>query len=134
MLYVVTYFDFQISLPALSSKRKICKVGCGREQTKGQCDTPGFTLHDNFKIERDHRNTRKLYVPRNHKRLHQTSKVILQSWRGNCDMQLLIYSCHPNKPDVSEIARVTDYIAAHSCKGNQTVKEETAQNIKLIMA
>jgi hypothetical protein len=59
---------------------------------------------------------------------------MLQSWRGNCDLQLLIYNCHPDKIDASEISRVTDYIVAYSCKGNLTQKEEIEQNKKLIMA
>ena len=116
------------------SKKRVCKAGAGRENDEGQCNTPGFPLHDNFKIEVDHRKSRKLYVPRNHPRLTQSSTVMLQSWRGNCDLQLLIYNCHPDKLDVSEVSRVTDYIAAYSCKGNQTVREEKLQNEKIIMA
>jgi hypothetical protein len=37
------------------------------------------------------------------------------------------------KPDISEIARVTDYIVAYSCKGNLTMKEEKEQTKKLVM-
>ena len=73
-------------------------------------------------------------MPRNHKRLNQTSKYLIQSWRANCDVQILVYDCDPKNPDISEIARVTDYIVAYSCKGNSTLKEEREQNAKLFMA
>lgn len=59
---------------------------------------------------------------------------MLQSWRGNCDVQLLIYNCDPKHPNMSEIARVTDYVVAYACKGNVTMKEEREQNKQLIMA
>ncbi len=59
---------------------------------------------------------------------------LLQSWRGNCDIQLIVYNCDPKYPNISEIARVTDYVVAYACKGNSTVKEELEQNRRLIMA
>lgn len=118
----------------IHSNKRTCKVGCGEEITTGQCDTPGFPLSDCVKVEHDHRHTQKLYMPRNHRRLHQTSTVMLQSWRGNCDVQILIYDCSPKAPNVSEIARVTDYVVAYSCKGNATLKEEIQQNLKLSIA
>jgi hypothetical protein len=58
---------------------------------------------------------------------------MLQSWRANCDIQILIYNCDPKKPDVAEIARITDYVASYSCKGNATVKEEKEQLKRVIM-
>jgi hypothetical protein len=108
-------------------------VGCGQEKVIGACDTPGFPPCDNPKIAIDHRKTRRLYMPRNHSRVNQTSTELLRSWRANCDIQLLIYNCDPKKLDISEIARVTDYIVAYSCKGNLTMKEELEQNKKIIM-
>lgn len=71
-------------------------------------------------------------MERNHSRLNQTSADLIQGWRGNCDVQLLIYNCDPLKPDISEISRVTDYVVAYSCKGNATLKEEKEQMRKLI--
>ena len=71
-------------------------------------------------------------MPRNHNRLNQTSMDLLQSWRGNCDAQVLVYDCDPKKPNIAEIARVTDYVVAYSCKGNCTFKEEREQMQKLI--
>lgn len=82
----------------------------------------------------DHKKARKLYLTRNHDRVVQSSMDLLQSWRANCDVQILIYEASPDDPSVLEIARVTDYIVAYSCKGNTTFIEELEQNKKLILA
>ena len=58
---------------------------------------------------------------------------LLQSWRGNCDIQILIYDSDPKNPNIAEIAAVTDYIVAYSCKGVTTFREETDQSAKLIL-
>ena len=112
----------------------MCKSGCGQEATPNKCDTPGFPLTNKPEIKHDHRRAQKLYLPRNHSRITQTSEVLLQSWRGNCDIQVLIYNSDPSNPDLSEIARLTDYIVSYSCKGNCTLKEEKEQTKKLIEA
>lgn len=72
-------------------------------------------------------------MARNHPRLNQTSMDVLQSWRGNCDVQILIYDCDTKNPDVSEIARVTDYVVSYACKGNTTTQEEKEHTKQLIM-
>jgi len=115
-------------------KSRVCKVGAGKEKTKGAADTPGFTLVDDPVIKFDHRSSQKLHMPRNHARVHQSSLNLLQSWRGNCDIQILVYNCNPKYPSMSEIARVTDYVVAYSCKGNTTIREEREQNKHLILA
>jgi len=63
-------------------------------------------------------------MPRNHPRLNQTSMFALQSWRANCDIQVLIYDTDPAHPDPSEISKVTDYVVAYACKGNATLAVE----------
>ena len=117
-----------------SSNKRTCKTGCGQEATAGECDTPGFPIHEKAHVKVDHRGSRKLYMPRNHNRVNQTSIDMLQSWRGNCDVQLMVYKGDPMKPDISEIARVTDYVVAYQCKGNATQKEEVEQNKKILLA
>jgi len=114
------------------SPRK-CKVGCGVEATKGECDTPGFELNKTPIIKKDHKGITKLFLPRNNSRLVQSSSFVLQSWRGNCDLQALLYNCSASNPDVGEIAQVIDYIIAYSCKGNSTLGEELAQTKNLVM-
>lgn len=112
----------------------MCKCGSGTEKTPGECDTPGFAHSKEYKIENDHRGSRKLYLPRNHNRITQTSKDMLQSWRANCDIQILIYNSNPKTPSVAEISKITDYIASYATKGNGTIRQEREQNVKLAMA
>ena len=115
------------------SQKQICRCGAGPELTKDKCDTPGFVLQDGPLVRFDHKHALKLYMPRNHKRLVQTSTDQLQSWRANCDIQLLIYNSDPKNPDPMDIARVTDYIVSYTCKGNVTMKEEREQIKSMIM-
>ena len=85
-------------------------------------------------IKNDHKKTRRLYQPRNHPRVNQTSIDCLRSWRANCDVQILIYDSDPHNPNISEIAGVSDYIVAYSCKGNATLKEEMDQNKAIFLS
>jgi len=114
--------------------RRVCRCGAGKEQTAGQCDTPGFPMTSKAEVREDRKRSRKLFMPRNNIRLNQTSTTLLSSWRANCDVQILVYNCDPKNPDSSEISRVTDYVASYSCKGNYSLKEERQHNRDLIMA
>ena len=75
---------------------------------------------------------KKLRLPRNHTRINQVSTDMLQSWRANCDVQILIYDSHPERPNIDEIARVTDYVVGYNCKGAKSAKEEKDQIIGII--
>jgi hypothetical protein len=110
-----------------SSKPRYCRNGAGEEQNKNCCDTPGFVLRDSPEIVRDNRGFDKLEMKRNHNRITQSSMDMCQSWRANCDFQILLYDCDPFNPDPAEIARVTDYVVAYACKGNATLAEEKKQ-------
>ena len=116
-----------------SSSNNVCKCGFGEEQTKGEYNTTGAPLQEGPEIKFDHRHSLKLYMPRNHPRVVQYSTDLLQSWRANRDVQVLMYSCDPKNPDVLDIARVTDYIVAYSCKGNATMQEEREQNKHMVL-
>lgn len=72
-------------------------------------------------------------MARNHSRVNQTSTTLLQGWRGNCDLQILIYDSHPDQFDLREISKVTDYVVAYSCKANTTFHEEVEMNKRIIM-
>ena len=82
----------------------------------------------------EHQKCLKLYMPRNHPRVNQTSTTLIQTWRANCDIQLLIYKTNPDATDLKEISRVTDYVVAYSCKGNATLREEIETNKNLILS
>ena len=106
-------------------------MGCGPESNAGQADTPGFVEREKSILTRDNRGFTKLEMKRDSKRMHQSSQIALQAWRANCDVQVLIYSSDPRHPDPADIARVTDYVVAYACKGNQTIQAErtTLRNI-----
>jgi PIF1-like helicase len=72
-------------------------------------------------------------MPRNHVRINQTSKSLLQCWRGNCDIQIIIYESDPDDIDLGEISKVTDYVVAYSCKAGVTYREELDQNKQIVM-
>ena len=48
----------------------------------------------------------------------------MQGWRRNCDVQFLIYNSPPHNMDATNISRVTNYVVAYACKGNESVVEE----------
>ena len=91
-------------------------------------------MQTNADIVKDIRGFRRLELPRNNKRLTQSSTFLVQSWRANCDVQILLYETDPLHPDPSEIAKATDYIVAYACKGVETLHQERNQMISLIMA
>jgi hypothetical protein len=117
----------------LNRSKLVCKCGAGTPITEGGVDTPGFPLRDQPEVIREDGKHLKLYMPRNHSRLNQTSKDIIQSWRANCDIQILIYESDPDNPNVKEIARVTDYVVSYNTKGNSTWLEEVTTSKSIIL-
>jgi len=128
------HYILTLKLNKQPSKNRVCRVGAGEEMTKNKADTPGFKLIEHPLLEHNHKHCLKLNLTRNHPRVVQSSLDLLQSWRANCDIQLLIYSSDPKNPDVQDIARVTDYVVAYACKGNKTLKEERDQIKNMAMA
>jgi hypothetical protein len=84
-------------------------------------------------IVKDVRGYRKIEMPRNHPRIVQSSVDLLQSWRGNCDIQVILYESDPDNPDPEDVARVTDYVVAYACKGNASIVEEKTQAKSIIL-
>ena len=117
---------------AAQGKKRYCRFGCGTELTASKCDTPGFPLRSTSAIVRDPRGHNKLELKRNTKRMIQTSKSLVQAWRGNCDLQVLLYDSPVDDFDFSEIARITDYVVSYACKGNTTLQIEK-DNIKSVI-
>lgn len=56
--------------------------------------------------------------------MKQTSTLMLQSWRANCDVQMIIYVSDPNTLDISDVARITSYVVAYTCKGALSARQE----------
>jgi hypothetical protein len=101
--------------------------------TAGKGDTPGFPLTDTPAVVHSHQRCQQLRMPRNHCRINQTSTSLLQGWRGNCDIQILIYESDPDDVDLREISKVTDYVVAYSCKAGTTYREEMDLNTKIVL-
>lgn len=116
-----------------SKKQKVCRCGAGVEDTPNMCDTPGFPIRMAPTLVHDLRGFKRLELPRNHRRIVASSKWLVQGWRANCDIQVLLYDCNPLYPNPDEVAKVTDYIVAYTCKGNETILEEMKQMKGLIL-
>ena len=71
-------------------------------------------------------------MPRTDWHITQCSAHMLQSWQANCDCQLILYKTDSLQPDLAEIARVTDYIVAYTCKGNESGQMEREELKKFI--
>ena len=114
--------------------RRVCRMGCGIELAAGTGLTPGYTTREKPVIVRDLRGFNRLDMTRESRdvRTIQTSLWLSQGWRANCDIQVLLYDSDPDFPDASDIAKVTDYIVAYACKGNETISEEKNQIAALI--
>ena len=132
-LFWVGNFYSPESEDKVSRRRKVCRCGAGVEETPNMCDTPGFPLSTEPKLVRDLRGFDRLDLPRNHRRIVASSRWLLQGWRANCDIQVLLYECDPLYPYPDEIARVTNYIVAYTCKGNESTVEEMKQMKALIL-
>ncbi len=65
--------------------------------------------------------------------LVQHSRSLLQGWRANCDIKLMLYYSNPNCPDISEIEDVCRYVVAYMGKRHSTRQEEkeAIQNIRM---
>ena len=107
-----------------SKGRRVCRAGAGIEVTQGKGDTEGFPLRSEAAIIRDVRGFYRLELPRENRRTVQSSTWLVQGWQANLDIQILLYDCNPCNPDPEEIARVTDYIVAYQCKGNDSFQKE----------
>ena len=113
-------------------KLRTCRLGYGSEVTSNKGDTPGKDRRTQATIEKNAKGIEHLLLPRLHsKKVVQHSRAILQAWRANADVQLLIYRSNPNIPDVGEIEAVTKYCTAYAGKTKHTTREEisTIQDI-----
>ncbi len=133
----LTFLDFYEQLlffeNSLSPRKlRYCKNGAGEESEAGNGQTPGFPVTEVPYIDRS-QGYEKIILPRkNCVRLVQSSTKMLQVWRGNCDIQLLLYKSDPEKLDPKEIAQITDYVVSYACKGNERLHDEKEQNKSIV--
>jgi len=104
---------------------RCCKVRAGRETEKGKKDTQGWQLRESHAIITDNRGIKHLELRRTKsRRILQHSKSLLETWRANCDVKILIYESDPNCPDINEIDNVIRYLVAYTVKKNKTHSQE----------
>ena len=102
-----------------------CRNGCGVEVTAGKGDTPGFHQYKFDTIEED--NARKimfLRLKRDENKMKQTSISMLQSWRANCDVAIIVYDNDPVQVNAGDIARISGYVVSYATKGNKSYQSE----------
>ena len=116
-----------------SREKRACRAGTGIEITAFMRNTPGFRRREQPEIVNDIRGFRRIELPRNNRRILQSSIYCLQSWRANCDVQILIYKSDPQHPSPEDIAAATDYIVGYACKGNENLTTEKKQIEQLIL-
>ena len=115
---------------------RTCRCGAGTEKTPGKGDTPGFELREEDEIDEEQfKGMRILKLKRNENRMKQTSTTMLQSWRANCDVSVLIYK---NEKTYSitcqDIANVVQYVVSYCTKGNMSYHMEREAIATIIMA
>jgi hypothetical protein len=115
-------------------KRRVCRCGAGIEKTYMKSDTPGFQCINKAQIHRDLRGFDRVDLVRNTKTIIQSSKYLIRGWRGNCDIQLLIYKSAPDDVDPTDVSRVTNYIVSYACKGSESVVDEKKEMASIIKA
>ena len=72
-------------------------------------------------------------IPRNHLKVVQSLINILQSWRSNYNIKIILYESDPNVVDPLEISQITNYIVTYSYKGHEFLRDEQEQTKTLIM-
>ena len=107
---VFTSFDSKADEDSESKRRQTCRAGAGIEATYGLCDTDEFQERDNVKIIVDNRNFFRIDLPRNNKRLLQSSCYLISSNRANGDVGVLLYDSDPLRPHPDDLQRVIGYI------------------------
>ena len=100
-----------------------------------KCDTPGMHPRQKAEIKRDLRGYDRVELPRKEgdRWVVQASMFLAQGWRANCDLQILLYDSNPDNPLPEDVGRVTDYIVAYQCKGNETYFQERKNMTDLIL-
>jgi hypothetical protein len=113
----------------------MCRFGFGVEKTAMKCDTPGMHPRQHAEIKRDLRGYDRVESPRKEgdRWVVQASMFLAQGWRANCDLQVLLHDSDPKNPLPEDAGRVTDYIVACQCKGNETYFQERKKMTVLIL-
>jgi hypothetical protein len=104
------------------------------EDPVGSCKTPGLPLTNMCYLEVSENGVEFLFLKRTKSRkVNQTCMPALQSWRGNIDIQLIIYKSDPRYPNINEIQGMVRYIVSYVTKKGYRLKEERKMMEDLIL-
>ena len=95
---------------------RFCRCGCGIETEKNSNITPGYPIQEQDEIVLD-RNTKIKHlklIRTTSRRMTQCSTYLLQSWRANCDVQILVYDSDPNRPNLEAVSYT--HLRAHETR------------------
>ena len=110
-----------------------CRAGAGKESKRMNGKTEGFPLISENKLETDFRGFKKLAMKRSSsRRMRQTSMSMTQSWRANTDIQILLHSTNPEKPDPMELSNIIDYCISYITKTSTALEIEKVFLTKMI--
>ena len=110
----------------------LCKVTNSVELYPNARKCAGFLRRPKPVIISDSCGFKKMELPRNTITHLQTSLYLLQSWRANVDIQLLLYEHDPDLADAHDIAKATDYIFGYISKGYEKQIVEKQSMLDLI--
>ena len=131
-VYVCNFSNSQKKEDAASKRRRFCRSGAGVEQHEGRNDTPGFEEIHEPRAVYDLRKFWKLDLPRNNKRVLQTSMFLVASNRANGDMGVMLYNKNPLQPSSEELRNVVGYVVDYASKSNET-EQQARENMKTLI-
>jgi hypothetical protein len=117
-----------------ASTPQTCRSHYGTKTEFGKLDTPVIELIEKARIYRDMKGISQFRMRRTQSVcLVQHSRSLLQGWRANCDIKLLLYCSNLNCPDISEIEDVCRYVVAYMGMRYNTSQEEKEAIQNIIM-
>ena len=93
------------------SGKRVCRMIFGTEEE------PGKPLREKPAIIKDLNGSKRLEMKRDHPRMVQISAPVLESWRANCDISLILSESDPKNPSTRDIIPVSKYLTEYVGKG-----------------
>jgi hypothetical protein len=113
---------------------RTCRSHYGTKSEFSKLDTPGMDLIEKAQIQVDKKGILHFRIRKTHSVcLVQDSKPLLQAWRANCDIKLLLYYSNPSHPDIREIEDVCKYVVVYTGKRHNTTQQEKEVSQNIIM-
>jgi hypothetical protein len=116
--------------------KRYCKKAKHRieEDPEGSCKTPRLPLTNMSYLEVSENGVESLFLKQTKSRkVNQACLLGLQSWRGNIDVQLILYTSDPRHSTVNKIQGVVRYIMSYVTKKSYRLKEECKMMEDLIL-